>query len=64
MWEVYQESGGGDNLYDENVSENVDELIAAGLDDMECMLQAKDNDEEDLVPVLDDHDFEERKLID
>ena len=56
-------SGGGDNLHDENLSENIDEIIAAGLEDMEHMLEGEDN-EKDLVPVLDDQDFEERKLID
>ena len=56
-------SGGGDNLHDENLCENVDEIIAAGLEDMEHMLEGEDTDE-DLVPVLDDQDFEERKLID
>ena len=50
-------------MYDENVSENLDELIAAGMDDMEIMLQGGDIDK-NTIPVLDENDMEERKLID
>ena len=51
-------SGGGNNLHGKNVSENLDELIAAGMDDMEVMLQGGDIDE-DAIPVPDENDIEE-----